>query len=89
MSERHKPHNGRDLGGHFRVRQVDVDEVLEDASGPDVIRDDVRLGGAVADTGQSAGFKAREIEHMIDENRDDVHRVANPRSSSNRGRRRR
>src|SRR5947209_7627308 len=30
MSERHKTHNGRDIDGRFRVRQEDVDDLLED-----------------------------------------------------------
>ncbi|HEX3866712.1 MAG TPA: hypothetical protein VHV78_08170 [Gemmatimonadaceae bacterium] len=75
MSERHKPHNGRDLAGHFRVREEDVDDLLADPVGPDLMRDDIRLGGAVADTGLAAGSKAREIEHLIDDNRDDVRRA--------------
>ena len=29
MSERHKPHNGRDRDGHFKVRQADLDDLLE------------------------------------------------------------
>ena len=75
MSDHRKPHNGRDLDGNFRVRQVDVEEVLEDPHGEDYIRDDVRLGGAVADTGPNAGEPARHIGELIDENRDDVGRA--------------
>jgi hypothetical protein len=74
MSERHKTHNGRDLDGNFRVRQADVEDVLENPDGPEIIRDDVRLGGAVADTGPHAGDHAKEITQMIDENRTDVRR---------------
>lgn len=74
MSERHKTHNGRDLDGNFRVRQADVEDVLENPDGPAILRDDVRLGGAVADTGPHAGDHAKEITQMIDENRTDVRR---------------
>ena len=72
MSERHKTHNGRDLDGNFRVRQADVEDVLENPDGTAILRDDVRLGGAVADTGPHAGEHAKEITQMIDENRTDV-----------------
>ena len=75
MSERNKPHNGRDVDGRFRVRQADVDELLNDPDGPDIVRDDVRLGGAVADTGPHAADKAREIGELIDGNREDVGRA--------------
>lgn len=75
MSERHKTHNGRDLDGNFRVRQADVDDVLEDPQGTDILRDDVRLGGAVVDTGPHAGDHAKEITDMIHGNREDVGRV--------------
>jgi len=84
MSERHKPHNGRDVDGRFRVRQVDVDDVLEDPAGADVLRDDVRLGGAVADTGAQAGLHARHISEVIDENRQDVDKLTH-RSSRGKG----
>lgn len=75
MSERNKPHNGRDVDGRFRVRQADVDDLLNDPDGPDIVRDDVRLGGAVADTGPHAADKAREIGELIDGNREDVGRA--------------
>jgi hypothetical protein len=75
MSERHKTHNGRDLDGHFRVRQADVDDLLEDPAGPDIVRDDVRLGGAVADIGPQAGLHARHIGEVIEDNRSDVERA--------------
>jgi hypothetical protein len=75
MSERHKTHNGRDLDGKFRVRQADVEDVLENPDGADIVRDDVRLGGAIADVGPHAGEYAKEITEMIDENRDDVSRL--------------
>jgi hypothetical protein len=75
MSDRHKTHNGRDLDGKFRVRQADVEDVLEAPDGADILRDDVRLGGAVADVGPHAGDHAKEITQMIDGNRDDVGRT--------------
>ena len=75
MSERHKTHNGRDVDGRFRVRQADVDDLLEDPNGTDLVRDDVRLGGAVADTGPHAADKAKEIGELIATNTEDVSRV--------------
>jgi hypothetical protein len=91
MTERRKTHNGRDVDGRFRVRQADVDELLEDPSGVDVVRDDVRLGGAVVDTGPQAGAHARHIGDLIDENRSDVGRATGrqQRSRGGRGKRRR
>jgi hypothetical protein len=86
MTDRGKTHNGRDVDGRFRVRQADVDDLLEDPTGIDLVRDDVRLGGAVADVGPNAGLHAREIGHMIDENRDDVMR-ATGKAESRRGKR--
>jgi hypothetical protein len=76
MTDRHKPHNGRDLSGKYGAPAEDVDDILTDATGPDVIRSDIKRAGAVADTGMDAGTKAREISKMIDENRDDVRRVS-------------
>ena len=76
MSERKKPHNGRDSDGNFRVRQVDVDDVQADPNGEDFFRDDVRQGGAVADTGALAGERAAEIGHRIEENRENVRKLA-------------
>jgi hypothetical protein len=81
MSERNKTHNGRDVDGRFRVRQADVDDLLNDPDGPDIVRDDVRLGGAVADTGPHAADKAREIGELIDGNREDVGRATGQISS--------
>jgi hypothetical protein len=90
MSDRHKTHNGRDLDGNFRVRQADIEDVLENPDGADILRDDVRLGGAVADVGPHAGEHAKEITGMIDENRDDVNRTTGSSrgSSKDRGGRR-
>jgi hypothetical protein len=86
MTERHKTHNGRDVDGRFRVRQADVDDLLEDPEGVDLVRDDVRLGGAVADIGPQAGMHAREISQLIEENREDVSK-ATGRTSGDRGKR--
>lgn len=86
MTERRKTHNGRDVDGRFRVRQADVDDLLDDPSGSDVVRDDVRLGGAVADTGPAAGTHARQIGELIDENRQDVGRVTGSGRSRSQGR---
>lgn len=72
MSERRKTHNGRDVDGHFKVKQADVEDTLEDPAGADFIRDDVRLGGAVADTGPQAGASGEHVERLIDENRYEV-----------------
>jgi hypothetical protein len=68
MSERHKPHNGRDTSGHFKVRQADVDDLLTEPNGTEYLRDDVRLGGAVEDTGLGAAEHAKRIERLISEN---------------------
>jgi len=88
MADRGKTHNGRDVDGRFRVRQADVDELLEEPNGVDLVRDDVRLGGAVADVGPQAGLHALEIGHMIDENREDVMR-ATGKTERRRGKRKR
>ena len=67
MSERHKPHNGRDTSGHFKVRQADVEDLLSDPNGAEYLRDDVRLGGAVEDTGLNAAEHGRRIERLIED----------------------
>jgi hypothetical protein len=72
MSERRIPHNGRDTAGNFKVKQVDVDDVTTDPDGEDIIRDDVRLGGAVEDTGSTAGQRGEHIGELVEENREDV-----------------
>lgn len=69
MSERKKPHNGRDLSGHFRVKQIDVEDMKVDPDGVEFIEDDVRLGGAVADTGPHAGGRGVRIEELIKKDR--------------------
>lgn len=75
MSERRKPHNGRDKSGHFKVKQADVEDLQTDPAGSDFIRDDVRLGGAVADTGPTAGQLGEHIGELAMLNREDVARV--------------
>jgi hypothetical protein len=86
MSHRNKPHNGRDRSGHFRVRQVDVDDLQTDPNGADFVRDDVRLGGAVADTGPLAGQRGVRIRKLIEENRENT--VPGVSGSERQGRRR-
>lgn len=75
MSERRKTHNGRDTSGNFKVKQGDVEEIRTDPDGVDVIRDDVKLGGAVEDTGPAAGQRGERIGEMVEDNRDDVARA--------------
>lgn len=90
MAERNKPHNGRDRDGNYRVRSGDVDDLLESPDGSDIVRDDVRLGGAIADTGPMAGMHAKEIGDRIAENREDVGRATGRlRDDSRKGRGRR
>ena len=76
MSERHKPHNGRDKSGHFKVKQADVEELRADPR-EEFLRDDVRLGGAVADVGPGAGQRGERIGELVENNREDVARLAN------------
>jgi len=76
MSERHKTHNGRDRSGHYRVRQADVDDLRTDPNGEDIVRDDVRLGGAVEDVGMTAGERGKDIANLVQQNSDDVERLA-------------
>jgi hypothetical protein len=85
VSDHKKTHNGRDVDGRFRVRQEDVDDLLADPKGEDFVQDDVRLGGAVADTGPNAAEPARHIGELISDNREDVDR-ATGRGRSKRGR---
>ena len=75
MSERYKPHNGRDRSGHFKVKQADVEELRTDPKGEDYVRDDVRLGGAIEDVSVEGAERARRIEKLIDQNRADVERA--------------
>ena len=76
MSDRNKPHNGRDKSGHFKVKQEDVDELTTDPQGEEFLRDDVRLGGAVADNGPQAGQHGAHIGDLIEANREDVSKFA-------------
>jgi hypothetical protein len=76
MSERHKPHNGRDKSGHFKVKQADVEELRADPEGEIFLRDDVRLGGAVADIGPQGGQHGKHISDLVEENRENVERAA-------------
>ena len=75
MSDRHKPHNGRDLDGQYKVKRADVEDLRTDPKGTDYIADDVRLGGAVEDTGVDAGRRAERIADLVNTNRENVNRV--------------
>lgn len=76
MSERNKPHNGRDTSGQHKVRREDVEDKLADPNGEDYIRDEVRLGGAVEDTGPTAGQEGERIGRLVEGNREEVERLA-------------
>jgi hypothetical protein len=75
MSERQKPHNGRDTSGHFKVKQADVEELVSEPNGADIIRDDVRLGGAVEDIGLAGAERTRHIAELVEQNRADVEKT--------------
>ena len=75
MSERNKPHNGRDKSGNFKVRQADVEDLQTEPNGAEFLRDDVRLGGAVEDTGINAGEAGRHIGELVEENRENVREI--------------
>ena len=75
MSDRNKPHNGRDTSGHFKVKQADVDDLTTEPRGDEFLRDDVRLGGAVEDTGPHAGERGERIGNLAESNREDVARL--------------
>ena len=81
MSERRKTHNGRDTSGNFKVKQADVDDLETDPNGAAIIRDDVRLGGAVADTGATAGQLGEHVGELVEENRENVGRVTGRQSA--------
>lgn len=89
MSERHKPHLGRDRSGHRKVRQEDVEDKIADPRGAEFIRDEVRLGGAVEDVGPAGGQAGREIESLVESNREDVAKAVGEPSDESRGRARR
>jgi hypothetical protein len=78
MSERNKPHNGRDRSGHFKVKQTDVEELMTEPNGEEYMDDDVRLGGAVEDTSVAASERARRIHDLVERNRQDVEKVTDP-----------
>lgn len=75
MSDRQLPHNGRDTSGQFKVKQADVEDLRTDPEGEEFVRDDVRLGGAVEDTGAHAGERGERIGDLVDENRENVDRA--------------
>jgi hypothetical protein len=75
MSDRKQPHNGRDTSGHFKVKQADVEDLTTDPRGEEFVRDDVRLGGAVEDTGPHAGERGGHIGDLVESNREDVERL--------------
>ena len=70
MSDRNKPHNGRDRSGNFKVKREDVDALREDPNGEEFVRDDVRLGGAIEDIGPQAGQRGVRIGELVEENRE-------------------
>jgi hypothetical protein len=87
MSERKKPHNGRDRSGHFRVKQEDVEDLRTDPDGADIVEDDVRLGGAIADIGPQAGQRGEHIGDLVEMNRENVAQATGrTRPGSGRGR---
>lgn len=84
MSDRQKPHKGRDTSGQFKVRQVDVEDLRTDPEGEEYVRDDVRLGGAVEDTGAQAGERGVHIGELVEENRENVDRATGGEESTDR-----
>lgn len=76
MSDRQQPHNGRDTSGHFKVKQADVEDLRTDSQGEEFVRDDVRLGGAIEDTGAQAGERGERITKLVEENEKNVDRTA-------------
>ena len=85
MSDRHKPHNGRDLDGQYKVKRADVEDLRTDPKGAEYIEDDVRLGGAVEDTGATAGQRAERIADLVNTNRENVNRVTHRGQKGRRG----
>ena len=75
MSERSKPHQGRATNGDHRVKAADFEDKLESVNGPEFVADDVRLGGAVIDTGAHAGERGERIQRLVDDNRENVERA--------------
>ncbi len=76
MSDRQQPHNGRDTSGQFKVKQADVEDLRTDPQGEEFVRDDVRLGGAVEDTGSRAGERGVRIGELVEENDENVGRAS-------------
>jgi hypothetical protein len=76
MSDRQQPHNGRDTSGQFKVKQADVEDLRTDPQGEEFVRDDVRLGGAVEDTGARAGERGVHISELVEENEENVDRTS-------------
>ena len=76
MSERHKTHNGRDRSGHFKVKQADVEELRTEPEGEEYAKDNVRLGGAIEDTGPDAGERGKRVGDLIEQNTEDVRQNA-------------
>ena len=69
MTDRHKPHNGRDVNGQHHTKLVDVEDKRADINGEEFVRDDVRTGGAVIDTGPQAGQRGERVTELVEENR--------------------
>ncbi|HET7457519.1 MAG TPA: hypothetical protein VFJ74_07680 [Gemmatimonadaceae bacterium] len=88
MSDRNKPHFGRATDGDRRVKQEDFEDKRDDVAGAELIRDDVRLGGAVADTGPHAGELGERITEMVEDNRTDVEKATGKDREGARGKRR-
>lgn len=85
MTDRSKTHNGRDTSGNFKVKREDVDDLRADPRGEEFVRDDVRLGGAIEDTGPSAGERGVEIGEAIERNRKNVRRLVEESGSGEQG----
>ena len=75
MSERRRTHNGRDTAGNYEVVREDVDDLRTEPDGQDIIREEVKLGGAIADTGPTAGQRGEHITDLVASNRDDVEKL--------------
>ena len=69
MTDRHKPHNGRDVNGQHHTKLVDFEDKLDDVNGAEYVRDDVRTGGAVVDIGPQAGQRGEHVTELVEENR--------------------
>ena len=52
-----------------------MDDLQTDPNGETIIRDDVRLGGAIEDVGADAGRRGEQIETLVESNREDVARA--------------